>query len=383
MGGCDYAMHLDMNPYHTGFLFTAIDDFVGKKYRSQLLTPSMSIPVDRYIQYSPKDFFYVLVHDPVPPAVAGAPAWQPDGGTQPPPSWMPGVWRTRTDARVEIIDVEPGRATWRVRAGGREATASNPLPDARRRGRAACPLLALGAGIAPERRREASRPIERLSVPRRGAPNPGALVVSPEGSLALLRAGDGETVEAHADMLELPIALWDGKPATSADGPLEPRSAIGTTPSGRVLVARGAFTSAAPLAEALARAGCDRALVFDRGAHADATIDRAGSSSPPRGAYDQSVLYAIATPLRPRAFRFDPSSLVWLKAPGREMADRGCFCAVVFGERRPEATHGARVELRHPRLAHAEARRDGLEGDALEVVPGHDVRFALRQQSNT
>jgi len=24
MGGCDYAIHLDMNPYHTGFLFTAI-----------------------------------------------------------------------------------------------------------------------------------------------------------------------------------------------------------------------------------------------------------------------------------------------------------------------------------------------------------------------
>ena len=41
MAGCDYAMHLDMNPYHTGFLFTAIDDLAGKKYKSQLLTTSM------------------------------------------------------------------------------------------------------------------------------------------------------------------------------------------------------------------------------------------------------------------------------------------------------------------------------------------------------
>jgi hypothetical protein len=49
MGGCDYAMHLDMNPYHTGFLFTAIDE-LPKKYRSQLLTTAMSIPTDRYIQ---------------------------------------------------------------------------------------------------------------------------------------------------------------------------------------------------------------------------------------------------------------------------------------------------------------------------------------------
>ena len=31
MGGCDYGMHLDMNPYHTGFLFTAIDDLAAQE----------------------------------------------------------------------------------------------------------------------------------------------------------------------------------------------------------------------------------------------------------------------------------------------------------------------------------------------------------------
>jgi hypothetical protein len=309
MGGCDYAMHLDMNPYHTGFLFAAIDDFVGKKYRSQLLTPSMSIPIDRYIQYSPKDFFYVLVHDAVPPAVPGATAWQPDGGTQPPPSWMPGVWRAQADARVELLDVEPGRATWRVRAGSREAIASNPL-RALVGGEAQRVLLALGAGIAPERAPRGLATDGRLSVPVHAGGDEGALVVSPEGKLALVRAADAEAVEAHADMLELPIALWDGKAVAGAERALESRAAIGTTPSGRVVIARGAFTSGGPLAEALAKAGCDKALLLDRGARADATIDRAGSSSPPRGAYDQSVVYAIATPLRPRAFRFDPSSLV-------------------------------------------------------------------------
>ena len=44
MGGCDYAIHLDMNPYHTGFLFLAVDDLAQGKYKSQLLTPAMSIP---------------------------------------------------------------------------------------------------------------------------------------------------------------------------------------------------------------------------------------------------------------------------------------------------------------------------------------------------
>jgi hypothetical protein len=309
MGGCDYAMHLDMNPYHTGFLFAAIDDFVGKKYRSQLLSPAMSIPTDRYIQYSPKDFFYVLVHNGVPPAIAGASAWQPDEGTQPPPSWLPGVWRTRVDARVEILDVESGRAIWRVRAGGREATASNPL-RALGGGEAQRVLLAVGAGIAPERAPRGLATDGRLSVPVHGGADSGAVVVSPEGKIALVRAAEAEAVDAHADMLELPIAFWNGKSAAGTEGPLESRAAIGTTPSGRVVIARGAFTSAAPLADALARAGCDKALVLDRGAHADATLDRAGTSSPPRSSYDQSVLYAIATPLRPRAFRFDPSSLV-------------------------------------------------------------------------
>ncbi len=41
MAGCEYGLHLDMNPYHTGFIFTAIDDLTGKKYKSQLLTTEM------------------------------------------------------------------------------------------------------------------------------------------------------------------------------------------------------------------------------------------------------------------------------------------------------------------------------------------------------
>ncbi len=48
MAGCDYAMHLDMNPYHTGFIFMAVDEMAGNMYKSQLLTSAvMSIPADR------------------------------------------------------------------------------------------------------------------------------------------------------------------------------------------------------------------------------------------------------------------------------------------------------------------------------------------------
>ncbi|MBV9948340.1 MAG: hypothetical protein JOZ69_15925, partial [Myxococcales bacterium] len=156
--GCDYAMHLDMNPYHTGFLFAAIDDFATKKYRSQLLTPAMSIQPDRYLQYSPKDFFYVVLHDPTPPAPSGdalvAPGWHGDGGAQPPPHWFPGVWTAQlagSAGPIELLDVEPGRATWRIRAGTKDAPASNPLRELSGEETKRV-LLAVGAGIALERR---------------------------------------------------------------------------------------------------------------------------------------------------------------------------------------------------------------------------------------
>jgi hypothetical protein len=88
------------------------------------------------------------------------------------------------------------------------------------------------------------------------------------------------------------------------------RSAIGLAPAGRVVLARGSLAGPGPLAQALASAGCARALSLDRGIHATGFLDRTGTSTPPRGKYDESVLYAIGTPLAPRAFRFDPTVVV-------------------------------------------------------------------------
>lgn len=312
MAGCDYAMHLDMNPYHTGFLFTAIDDLAGKKYKSQLLTTGMSIPTDRYIQYAPKDFFYVMVHDPTPPGLDGGTPWEADGGSQPPPHWMPGVWTAHVDGpqgSVELVDVEPGRATWRIRAGAAESPASAPLreltgDDTKR------VLLAAGAGVALEKRPRGIATDGRLAVPVHGGAESAVLVVGGEGKLSILRAADAPAVDAHGDELELPLLLWDGAAQPAPPGASSPRAALGITAAGRVLLARGSFTSDAPLGEALARAGCTRAVVLDRGARATAFLDRAGTASAPRGRYDETVLYAVATPLRPRGFRFDPATLV-------------------------------------------------------------------------
>ena len=324
MGGCDYAMHLDMNPYHTGFLFLAVDDLAGKKYRSQLLTPAMSIPVDRYIQYAPKDFFYVMVRDPTPPALDASDAastWNPDDGAQPPPRWMPGVFTTHvtgTDGDVQLLDVEPGRATWRVRAGAKDAPAAAPLrqlegDEARR------VLLAVGVGVAHEHRPLGLATDGRLVVPVRGGPDAGVLIVDADGALTMARADPAPALGPHDDLVELPIALWDGKlaPLPSGSGAAAPRAALGQTPTGRWIVARGTFSSAAPLARALLKAGCTRALVLDRGAHCTGFLDRAGTPNAPRAGYDESVLYAVGTPLRPNGFRFDASTPVVQTAKAR------------------------------------------------------------------
>ena len=72
MAGCSYGIHLDMNPHHTGFTFTSIDDIKAHKYKVDLLSPLMEISPDRYVEYAPKDFFYVMQRDPTPPALAPA-----------------------------------------------------------------------------------------------------------------------------------------------------------------------------------------------------------------------------------------------------------------------------------------------------------------------
>ncbi|MCL2449329.1 MAG: phosphodiester glycosidase family protein [Polyangiaceae bacterium] len=317
MAGCNFAMHLDMNPYHTGFLFASIDEFSGHKYKSALLSPAMSIQPDRYIQYSSKDFFYLLVHDPTPREVPQAEPWSVAPGTQPPPHWLPGIWSTRAGAggAVELVDIESARASFHVRAGTDDAVASSPLRDFHgdEAGRV---LLAVGLGVSPERRPLGLSTEGRMAAAVRGGGDFGLLVTGAGGGLTMTRADEGGAIDARSDLVELPIVLWNGKriPApisrmTDA-GTVIPRAALGLTPNGRVILARGSFGGYDELAEALASAGCTRALALDRGAKASAFLDRAGTESPPRERYAESVLYATGVPLMPRAFRFEAAPLV-------------------------------------------------------------------------
>ncbi len=326
MAGCVYGMHLDMNPHHTGFLFTTITDLKARGYRSELLASKMEISPDRYIEYANKDFFYVMVHDSTPRPLAGVSGWAPDGGAQPAPTWMPGVFAARGEGGVELLDVEPGRAAWRIRAGVHEPDAKTGQSPARELSDddAHKVILALGLGVSQERHPRGLATDGRLVLPMSTGAT-GVLAAGADGALTILRSSELGPIAAHSDAVELPLLLDDlavlPPPHEGRDaGPSPVRAALGRTAEGRVLVARGAapFTS---LAEVLKRAGCTRAVALDRGGAATPSWHRAGTTDPPRAHYDETTLSAIAVPLKPRGFRFEAEANVAqaavVKAPAR------------------------------------------------------------------
>jgi hypothetical protein len=313
MAGCIYGMHLDMNPHHTGLIFTNITELKGRNYKSELLSKDMEIMPDRYIEYAPKDFFYVALHDPTPPALEGA-VWEPDPGAQPAPAWMPGLWRTKTGS-FELDVLEPGRATFRLRAGTKE-------PDLKAGGTRAheiaaddAPrvLLALTLGASTEKHPRGLVTDGRIALPAGDAEDAAALVASEDGRLAILPARDAfGTAAARTgltagkyDAVELPWLFDDdGKRAPSPGHAGRTVAALGTTPQGRMYVARSEGGHDV-VASVLRKVGCTRAVVLDRGAGGHGVSFRAGTPNPPRSRYEDSTLYAMSKPLLPRGFRFE------------------------------------------------------------------------------
>jgi len=314
MASCVYGMHLDMNPHHTGFMFTNITDLRARSYKSDLLDKQMGIDTTRFVEYAPKDFFYVMVHDPAPPALAEnsdaqrpvATKWEPDPGLQPAPSWSPGLWRLR-DHDVELLTIEPGRASYRLRAGMREPDSKTGIgrahdlaePDARR------VLLAVTLGVSEVKRPHGLAADGRIALAPSAGDGFAALVVSPQGALRLEPAHAVTSVAPHADAAELPLLIESGRLVERHADASRTYAALGFTKANRVYIARVA-SPVAPrlLADVLLRAGCISAVLLDRGAGERGTVYRAGTPSPPRARYDDSVLYAVGKALVPRAYRF-------------------------------------------------------------------------------
>lgn len=305
LAGCDFGMHLDMNPFHTGFVFMSFNDAKLQNGKSETLTPLMAISNRRYIDYNPKDFFYAMLRDPAPPmlTVGGAPvAWQADDGVQPPPKWLPALWHaqvTEKGTSVGLTMIEPGRVRFVLRAGSAEK-AEKGVPVVIEGDDAKRAIAAFGFGATEK---HALGLIVDGKTAHPMAPGEGALVIV-NGQMTIA-SGSDQIPAGASDVAQGTVLINDGHLSEGHGrvGATFNRVALGVTKEGRVIVARANASSDEPLAQALLDAGCVRAIA-GRGM-VDQFVSRAGTADPPMSHYAQTTVYAVAQPMGPRGFRFD------------------------------------------------------------------------------
>ncbi len=305
--GCTYALHLDMNPGHCGFVYARVDDLRRAHFKLKYAVPKMSVPLDRYMRWSPKDFFYVLLRDPTPQDHSGA-NWVVAAGTQPPPAWWPGIYTASLDVGglvVELLSVEKGRVDWTVRAGSLEPNELGaPLMKTSLVGSdQARMLLAIGMGHTTRASRLGLAFGTAPSIPLNASD--ATLLLSPGGSPRVEKSGKAPP-PSDSEAVQLPWLAQDGAVNAEgrAQGPMRQRAALCVTPTGRTLVARARHDTHAPLVVVLLKAGCRDVVDLDRGSHHPPFVHRTGTDLPPTGDYETTVLYALARPMSPHAYRW-------------------------------------------------------------------------------
>ncbi|PKN45496.1 MAG: hypothetical protein CVU63_08790, partial [Deltaproteobacteria bacterium HGW-Deltaproteobacteria-20] len=255
--GCTYAVHLDMNPRHTAFAY--LD--ARQRHQAKLLHPGMEVLPERFIVWSPKDFFYLTLRNFGPPAVEGL-DMQADGGTQPLPVWAPAVFEGTTGQGRKAVSLQaflPQRST------GRLVGAGAPIDPA------------LGsrvlAAILPGSRQQPEGPTVTLHV-------------GETGNVTLI--GVNGEVPSGGERMSLPLLEKDGGSGE--------RSAM-CVADGAMWVARSAGQG--DLVAALRKTGCEVVASLGEG-----TVHRAGSKQPPLDRYESQVLYMLGRSLDPGAFRW-------------------------------------------------------------------------------
>lgn len=310
--GCSYAMHLDMNPAHAGFVYTDVINPKKAEYHLKLADDRMKIPPEKFVRWSAKDFFYVSVRDAT-PHDASEVTWNIDAGTQATPTWLPGVYSgtlTLGSVPVELVSFEPGHAEFRFRAGTREPVASSApglkttLDDAAEHS----VIAAIGLGHTTDTVRYGFAFGASSVIPLRSGY--ATIVLSESAPLRIEAPGVTPTLAATDEAVQLPLLVENGKvePRARERGDLRKRAALCITPSERVVVASATHDTSDTLAAALLRVGCTRVVELDRGSHHPAFVHRAGTAQPPVASYESSVLYALGRPMQALAFRWKPAN---------------------------------------------------------------------------
>lgn len=317
--GCSYGMHLDMNPGHCGFVYTDIVDMRAKEFNLKKAHDAMAIDPARFVRWSAKDFFYVMVRDPVPRDPSGI-RWKPDSGVQPPPAWLPGVYAANSklgSLAVELLAFEPGRIDLRVRAGAKEpsmaggASKKHELDDSER----FRVVAAISVGHATEVTRYGMAFDGKSALDLRAVY--ATLVLGPGRPPRIEPPGKVPVLARDEEAVQLPLLAEEGKLTdhARAHGPLRERGALCVTSRGRVLVAKATHDSSDSLAAVLVSTGCSRVVELDRGSQHPSFVHRPGSATPPLAAYDTSVLYALGRPMTPHAFRWADEGAVPSRKP--------------------------------------------------------------------
>ncbi len=305
--GCRHAMHLDMNPHHTGFAFTNVESVKPRKLKAELLSPTMTIQPDRYVNGSPKDFFYLLVRSGLPPAPEGF-AWSKAPGPQPSPTFVPAVWDAKLDglllgdlnlARLDITSLDGDRTEWRVRAGTKELASGTGVEPARDLddGAHARSLASIRIGVLAEDRAFGLITGGHITRPRQREIEDSAWLIAEPGES--LRIIDDPTTLRDADAVELLRVLHGGKLVDVKKFHAGAKLVIGITKERRVVAVRDPQGDLQLMAKALQLLGCDEAVLADRGIGASAKLThRAGDDE------GEGRLVALARTELPRAFRF-------------------------------------------------------------------------------
>lgn len=295
LAGCVYGMHLDMNPGHTAFMFTNINEIKGKNYKSALLEPDMIKTTERYIEYAQKDFFYVMTRlgDPVGPA-----AFAPVAELSSEPNWLPAVKKARAgDADLYAFDG--------TRVGAElELGLGEHVPQTQR-----AHLLSTIAGPALFRctlgNTEPKQPMgmavgsDVLVLPSR-ADADTATLLSDENGIALAATSTLSPTHRAEFRAELPWLVRGGLAASKADEQIP--AAFGRAPGGSwLLLTRENGISSKEAAETLRAYGVSDAVSLGRGRrkHAYCAAEQGAGVR-----VEDTSLRLVARPAKPRAFAF-------------------------------------------------------------------------------
>lgn len=270
--GCEYGMHLDMNPTHTGWSYYRAEsadlDDKGKLTRFEVAkaSPRMDFEEGRYVNRDVKDFFYLTLRRdlamtlPAPPE--GFSPWSADHAPRGPEGFLALAAASRGPAEGELlVALEGPGLRARARLGDREPGVAAGRPAVALQG----PVAVLDLGLA-----SADAPGGVLGGGVTAAPlaaDQPALWVDADGRWALLAPTEARARGAEVALLRGgPALIKGGEPVPAAlAAPGTRQHALGVDARGRLFYL-SASGDAASLAARLRAVGVVEAMLLPPGA---------------------------------------------------------------------------------------------------------------------